>query len=124
MTVVDVYAGSRTAKVMTETWGHLRAQDGRQYTGVIVFAHSAYGGESMPISVEIPDLDDSPWFYQALCEFVEDHYGEDTAGKVFRWTGTYEQRTHPEVRDDQGLIVTESWDEHLFTGDIIRVPVG
>jgi hypothetical protein len=92
----------RLAKVLRETWGHLAPEPGRSYRGSILFAASEYGDYPvMPIRAEFDGLPDSPWFYEALCEFVA---AQDVEPGVHLFVGT--------LRDER------------FSGQVRSVPTG
>jgi len=89
--------------VLENTWGHLAPKKNRTYKGRVVFAIGCYDSGELnptPIAVELKGLDDSPWFYDALSDFlgklcdaapVEDPAwrGHARQGCVFEWTGTF-----------------------------------
>jgi hypothetical protein len=77
-------------RVMSETFGHLAPKTDRAYSGTILFIHGEYG-DDVPLRVDFPDLPDSPWFFEGMCDFILDHGddGDHESGKVFRWTGLY-----------------------------------
>ena len=56
-------------KVMQHTWGHLAPSRGKIYTGEILFAFSEYG-DYVPIHAHFEGLDDSPWFFNDMLDFV------------------------------------------------------
>jgi len=77
------------AAVMEATWGHLAPEPRRVYTGYILFAYGAYGG-IVPIQCEFDGLNNSPWFFDDLIEYI-DQYVEQRGvkGSVYRFDGTY-----------------------------------
>ena len=78
------------AEVYKATWGHLAPRKNKAYRGFIVFALGCYEcGELNPtvLECELGKLDDSPWFYDALIDFLQSLGGE--AGGVYRWDGTF-----------------------------------
>lgn len=89
-------------EVLKHTWGHLAPVKGIEYRGHIVFAVGCYDNDHLnPTVLECgfkdadgDDLDDSPWFYDAMTdflgEFVEiDDGGKAKTGGVYRWDGTF-----------------------------------
>lgn len=92
-TMADVWApitARYRLQVMQQTWGHLAPRKNKTYAGRIVFALGCYDcGElnPTPLACDFPGLDDSPWFYDALIEFLESLGGE--AGDVYQWTGFF-----------------------------------
>lgn len=80
-----VITEDRRQAALAETFGHL-APLHRWYRGSVTFVHGYYG-ELTVLDVAIPDLDDSPWFYEGLhlwlCDLTTD------PGKVYRWSGSY-----------------------------------
>ena len=90
-------------RVQAATWGHLAPVKDRTYRGRIVFAIGCYDSGDLnptPLLVELRGLDSSPWFYQALHEFlsdltedppVKDPRGGRGAkdGCVFEWNGSF-----------------------------------
>ena len=96
MSLADAFAGAEVhyrAEVYAATWGHLAPQPRQTYRGWILFAHSAYGGETCLINADFGDLDDSPWLYEDLQEYVEHHRevlpNNEREGNVYRFDGTY-----------------------------------
>ncbi len=88
-TFMDVFLPEEIAykaRVMGMTWGHLAPKKNKKYPGYILFTISAYG-DIVPIRAEFKGLDDSPWFYEALQDFVYENAKED--GKVYRFDGTF-----------------------------------
>ena len=84
--IYDVYGTSKKAKVMQETWGHLKPKTHKIFKGTILFAIGAYGGSHhFIIDTNFKALDSSPWFYGSLVAFVE-KYERKKAG-VFRFQG-------------------------------------
>ena len=90
--------------VLSETWGHLAPSRNRTYRGFIVFAIGWYGDgplNPMILESEFKGLDSSPWFYEAINEYVSslqhsNHkscFGPATydlpPGSVYRFDGTF-----------------------------------
>lgn len=77
-------------EVYAATWGHLAPHRNRTYQGRIVFAVGAYDSlNPVVLACEFNGLPDSPWFYQAFMELVEQTRGDEEAGRVYEWTGTF-----------------------------------
>ncbi len=92
MSLADAFAASDDrfrAEVMHSTWGHLRAPTGPVFHGTVVLAHSeyAYVG-AVPVLVRIEGVEDSPWFHEELCYYIQQRAGRRPPG-VYVWTGTY-----------------------------------
>lgn len=86
--VIDVYAERKQKEVMQDTWGHLAPKPQRKYIGFFSFAVGCFGGLSPVItSCLFKNLDDSPWFFSALQEFVSTLDME--AGLVYRFDGSF-----------------------------------
>jgi hypothetical protein len=87
------------AAVMADTWGHLAPMKNRTYRGHIVFAVGCLGSDDLnPTCLEFElktrggdDLDSSPWFFDALEDFMQSF--ETEAGGVYRWDGTFRNYT-------------------------------
>lgn len=93
------------SEVLKNTWGHLAPYKNRTYRGRIVFAVGCFGSDDLNPTVidcemrnpTLGSLDSSPWFYDALSEFLGDMVtlgrdGDDEpevieAGGVYRWEG-------------------------------------
>jgi hypothetical protein len=86
MTLIDVYAERKAARVEKETWGHLAPEPGRAYPGTILFAEGEWG-DLVLLRANFTDLPDSPWFYDALQEWQLDQATKP--GGLYRFTGTY-----------------------------------
>ncbi len=90
MTLADAFATHEAiehARVLHDTWGHLAPQAATRYSGWIVFANGAYGDSGVLIDAAFEGLDDSPWLYDDMIRFIEQHPGEP--GNVYRWDGSY-----------------------------------
>lgn len=77
------------AQVYKATWGHLAPRRHKAYSGHIVFAVGCFGSDPLNptvIACEI-GLDSSPWFFDALTDFVASLKGDE--GGVYRWDGTF-----------------------------------
>lgn len=93
MSLAEVFAPAEAvyrAQVMADTWGHLAPKPQHKYQGTVLFSRSEYGNELGLIRVTFPDLDDSPWFFQALNEhFFQLAKDKLQSGEVAEWSGTY-----------------------------------
>lgn len=74
-------------RVMQATWGHLAPKRNKTYQGRIVWAVGCYGKDHTPLVCEFDDLDDSPWFYDAMTEFLWAQ--ECESGCVYEFIGTF-----------------------------------
>jgi hypothetical protein len=72
------------AKVMAHTWGHLAPTEDQRYRGYMIFTQGAYG-DLILISTKWRGLDDSPWLFDDMMEFVEKR--ARVAGAVYKFTG-------------------------------------
>lgn len=75
---------------LKETWGHLAPVKNRTYKGRVVYAVGCFGDDELnptPLVADFRGLDSSPWFYEALCEFIGELEGNES-GCVYEWTGT------------------------------------
>lgn len=88
MPVIDAYGERRATEVMRDTWGHLDAQPGVKYPGVIVFAEGIYGSDGIvTLRCEFGDAGHGPWFYEGLQDWL---FQQDVeAGTVYRFDGFY-----------------------------------
>ena len=74
--------------VLENTWGDLAPEKNMTYPGKIVWGTSAYAAEGTCVMFcEFEGLDDSPWFYDVLQDFVCDHSKED--GCIYEFTGHF-----------------------------------
>lgn len=74
------------AAVMEDTWGHLAPKKNKIYRGRIVFAVGIYGNDELnptAIHCHFEGLDDSPWFFDALSDFLQS--GQSDIGKTRRF---------------------------------------
>ena len=83
----DTHEANYRARVLEETWGHLAPKENKTYRGHIIFADSVFQNEVCVLECEFGKLDSSPWFYDALMEFL--HAAEHKPGTVWRWDGTF-----------------------------------
>ena len=71
--IVDAYGERKYQEVMQDTWGHLAPEPGTKYEGYLTFAHSDYSSQgSIIIEARFEGLDDSPWFFQDLNDYIAD----------------------------------------------------
>lgn len=86
------------AEQLKATWGHLAPKKNGKYEGSILFAIGCFGSDHLNptvLSCELGDLDSSPWFYDALMEFLSDgqHCDEESSafkiGNVYRFDGYF-----------------------------------
>lgn len=92
-TFEDVFA-SHEAKyaedVRRATWGHLAPTKNKTYRGRVVWALGCFESGELnptPLSCEFAGLDDSPWFYDHLIEFLASEQRE--VGCVYEFKGTF-----------------------------------
>jgi hypothetical protein len=74
-------------EVMGATWGHLAPESQKVYHGYIIFTFGDYG-DITPIKCEFKDLDDSPWFFQDMADFIY-RKSKNRQGEVLKFIGTY-----------------------------------
>lgn len=74
------------AAVMRDTWGHLAPKHRKVYAIDILFAHGDYG-DVVPVRVNKGDLDDSPWFFEGMLEFICSR--RTSPGNLYKFVGTY-----------------------------------
>lgn len=79
--------------VFNETWGHLAPVRNKKYVGRIVYAIGCFDSGNYnptPITVELAGLDDSPYFYEAINEWLQD-LEEDyrKEGCIYEFTGVF-----------------------------------
>ena len=113
----DVFAPAEAkyaADVRRATWGHLAPKRGKTHRGYVVFAVGCFGNDDLnptPLECEFKGLDSSPWFYDALTEFLGEFVGTGDgrpceAGGVYRWEGTF--RNYEFVGKLEKLIVQKA----------------
>jgi len=75
-------------EIMAYTWGHLAPKKNKKYKGRIVYAIGCFGTPNPEIIFcEFNDLDSSPWFYDALHNFI---YKQDyEAGCIYEFLGFF-----------------------------------
>ena len=76
-------------QIFRETWGHLAPKRNKSYPGTITFAVGCYGSNDLNPTIlsSTFDLQDSPWFFDAMDDFVRDNRGE--AGNVYHFDGAF-----------------------------------
>ncbi len=100
--------------VRRATWGHLAPRKRKTYRGHVVFAVGCFGSDDLnptPLECEFKGLDSSPWFYDALTEFLGEFVGIGDghpceAGGVYRWEGTF--RNYEFVGNLEKLVVRKA----------------
>jgi hypothetical protein len=75
------------AQVMEDTWGHLAPIKNKSYSGRIVYTIGCYGNTPVPIFCEFNGLNDSPWFFSAIQDFMFNQKTE--SGIVYEFIGTF-----------------------------------
>jgi len=78
------------SKVMEHTWGHLAPKRNKIYPCRIVFAVGIFGDDALnptAIHCHTPGLESSPWFFDAMMDFMQDTH--PTEGKVYEFIGTF-----------------------------------
>lgn len=90
---------------LKDTWGHLAPKKNKTYRGRVVYAIGCFGDDKLNptvIDYDFGDLASSPWFYEALHEFLGDGDApngydghsymigglRNDEGCVYEWTGT------------------------------------
>jgi hypothetical protein len=83
--VFSSYEQRSAELVQQETWGHLAPKTDKVYEGYILYALGCYGDHCV-LQVEFKDLDDSPWFYDHVNEFVSNMLDKKRAknGMIFQ----------------------------------------
>lgn len=76
------------AEVLSATWGHLAPKPRRKYRGTVLFVHGEYG-DIVPVRVRFAGLDDSPWFFEGLSDFIASR--KTKPGRLYLFSGTYMQ---------------------------------
>lgn len=105
MSMADAFApieAQYREDVARDTWGHLAPEKNKTYRGRVVYAIGCFGSDELNPTVIASDFDDlpsSPWFYEALHEYVDSiswepgraypkRKGHGEQGCVYEWTGT------------------------------------
>src|SRR5215831_8690940 len=96
-TIAEAFApvmAEHKARVMADTWGHLAPKKNIAYRGEIVFAVGIFGSDELnPTALQCDfsstdgELDSSPWFFDAMADFLSSL--KCAAGGVYRFTGTF-----------------------------------
>lgn len=76
--------------VRQNTWGHLAPKKDKRYKGRIVYAVGCFGDDPLNptvLSCDLGNLDSSPWFFDALMDFLGKQ--EKKAGCVYEFIGTF-----------------------------------
>lgn len=84
------WQAAQHSQALIETWGHLAPKRNRTYKGHIVFALGCFGNDGLnptALECEFDGLDSSPWFYEAMCDFLHSTKGEE--GNVYRFDGHF-----------------------------------
>ncbi len=111
MSMADAFAPIEAmykAEVMADTWGHLAPKKNVLYRGRIVYAIGVFGSDRLnPATLycelssrKYGSLSSSPWFYDALQEFLAElswkpgeeypkRKGHGEEGCVYEWVGTF-----------------------------------
>ena len=78
--------------VRRNTWGHLAPVKNKSYRGFILFANSAYDGAVL-LDSDFAGLEDSPWLYDAMIEFMHDYFTgcivREEFGRIYRFDGVF-----------------------------------
>lgn len=94
-TMAEIFApveAKYRAAIMADTWGHLAPKRNRTYRGFIVFAIGCFGDDHLnptPLSCDFKGLDSSPWFYDAMMDFLQSLDKGEHEGTVWRFDGTF-----------------------------------
>jgi hypothetical protein len=72
------------AAVLHNTWGHLAPEPRKRHKGYLLFAFGEFG-DMISIKSDFKGLSDSPWFYDALNDFMDKH--SKRRGTVYRFDG-------------------------------------
>lgn len=73
-----------------DTFGHLAPEKNKAYAGRLVVAVGCFGSDRLNPTAMIVDftgLDSSPWFYEAVREFMHKHCTEE--GCLYEWNGLF-----------------------------------
>jgi hypothetical protein len=69
---------------------HLAPKKNRTYRGKVIWALGCFGSDNlnpMPLVCEFDGLCSSPWFYDALIDFLHEHSTEE--GTLWRFDGIF-----------------------------------
>lgn len=92
-TIADAFApvtAQYRAEILKETWGHLAPRKNKAYPGHFVFAVGCFGSDDLnptALTCEFNGLDDSPWFFDAIMDFMQSL--EVDTGRVYRFDGSF-----------------------------------
>lgn len=97
-TIADAFAPAEAAyraQVMEDTWGHLAPHRNALYRGHITFALGCCGSDGLnPTVLECEfvnrkhgEIDGSPWFHDAMNDFLQSLGGNE--GAVYRFDGAF-----------------------------------
>ena len=84
------YEAKYHAEVLDDAWGHLAPKRNKTYTGRIVYAVGCFGDDPLNPTMLVCDfdgLDSSPWFFDALNQFIQSMDNE--LGSVYEFKGTF-----------------------------------
>jgi hypothetical protein len=95
------------AEVMSATWGHLAAQEGKKHKGYMVFTLTDHGCYEV-IRSHFRGLADSPWFFAHANDFVSKR--ARARGAIYRFDGTYE-------------FISHEGGDYKFTGTVTKLNV-
>ena len=90
MTFADAFApaeAAHKARVMRETWGHLDATPGVKYRCELLFCYGEYGDVICIRNVLHDGLQESPWFFTDMDDFIARKAKQ--CGGIYRFAGTY-----------------------------------
>lgn len=89
--IADAFAPVEAAyrsKVLEATWGHLALKRNTTYKGRIVYGVGCFGSDHLnptALFCEFEGVDSSPWFFDALQEFIQEQKTEE--GCVYEFKG-------------------------------------
>ena len=86
----DVAEEHYRSEVISATWGHLAPKKNKSYSGRIVYAVGCFSEgrlNPVPIVSQFDGLDDSPWLFDALNEFIQTQNNEP--GCIYEFTGKF-----------------------------------
>lgn len=83
------YSPAKVEAVYDDTWGHMRAETDRFYTGHILFAVTC-NREITVLDWAFEDLSGGPWFPEHLMEFINSKVPDNIDEfRMWRFDGTY-----------------------------------
>lgn len=103
---------------MKMTWGHLAPERNKTYRGKVIWALGC-GYESSDLnptvlSCEFESLPDSPWFYDALIEFLQELVERGTG--IWQWEGTFRNYSWCGKLTEIPVIGLKKYDKNSLTG--------